>query len=364
MSEVHVFKNRKLEAVSSAAAINMSLWTNGPIMTYTTALENAYNSYLKVREAQQKKDDMQMEIVFLVGFVAAGALIGWGLPVLATSITAGAAGSTLQKISKKLPGLNGGATLGNTSFTKYLSSQVKGEMKGFIKGHTKAEFIASGADAGGGAPARSLADVKWGLTQNALKAFRFLIETSKSIDKSDDSDEQKDAAADELARSPFLQRVPSIANRKDELQLLMEYTLFLNYIMEMDTLVTSVTTIPRHPHAPATTIYSERAIERSPSDPNYPKNTGVFNAGHTEYRSEHVEYGDPGNDVAAQLNALYRAVNEKFPGSGYSKGADFMDDSLWFTTGVGAAQMSRAESELTRLAKEYSSKALFADMQK
>ncbi len=363
MSNVHVFRNKELEAVFITASARMHEWTSGPIMTYTTALENAHQAYMSKRNEQDKVDKLQMEVVFLVGFVAAGALVSWGAPLIAAGVASTTGGAMAKRIAQKLPGWNGAATISNTGVVQGVISGVKSEARTLIKTHSKSAFLSHSVD--GGPEIRSIADVKWTITQNAVSIFKFLVHTAEDIDKSDCSDADKSMVAQELGKAPFLKRVEPIANRKAELQMVMEYTFFLNHIMDMDKKVTTTTTFNPYSKGSGMIRHTTTSpIGVGPSNPNYPTSTITSNNKPDEFgfTETSVSYDDPGNTVAKRVNELYHDVNKRSPGSGYKGGADFMDDSLWFSTGVGAKQISRAESELTRIANRYSSQMVFKDM--
>ncbi|MFQ1699905.1 hypothetical protein ACJ5NV_04840 [Loktanella agnita] len=345
----------------------MNLWITGPIATYNTAITNAHDRFIRTLGRQDKTDQLQLEVVFLIGFVTAGVVLSAAAPLLATTVATTATGRFVKKITDKLPGVNGGATLANTSLARNLVTGFRDETQSFLKIQGKTELKAGVVNGGG--DLASVADIKWRIIHNANAAFKIIIEWTKHIDRSDLTEEQKNSLADDLLSHGFLGSVPNIASRKAELENVMEYTFLLNHIMDMDKLVTTTTRPNMHAMSSGMTRTSvSTSIDVGPSNSSYPQQgSGMTRGGGLDYTitETSVDYDDPGNAVAEEVNRLYHIVN-KMPdnaGESYKSGVDFMNDSRWFGTGVGARQIKLAETELTRMANKYTAKAMLAATQ-
>ena len=345
-----------MEDVFRRANRNIELWKGKPINTYSTALTNAHNSFKKTLADQKKVDDLQAEIVFLIGFVVAGTLLSSGVAAVAGAYfadkaVAGRVAGLVSKI-KQSTTLNNITTLANTGLPRKLINQFVTEFRTLGKTIGKQQLI--GKSATTQLPTsypKTVADIKGLLLLDVTDTFQEIYDLADLLDKSPGlSANEKSAAADWLMGLPFMVAdVPDIRTEQRKLETVIELTFLLNYILDMDKMVTTEYFLAPSTHnalANENMFYS-----RSSSQPI----TGSYRAGTYPVpkdspgddlvfaTSQKIEYSDPGNIVARRINNLLKQTPIA------AGQPDFMVDDSWFTNEMGKEQIIKAENYLVKL---------------
>jgi len=329
---------------------NMQLWKGNPINIYNTALTNAHNNFQKTIADQQKTDNLQAEVLFLIGFVVAGSLLT-GVTTAAGAYFAKKAvsGRFSRLISrpKMLDFVNGITTFSNTGIGSSLRQQLASEIKTFgkVKGSAQAQSLNNLTNVAAIQP-RTVADIKSVLLLDLTDTFQELYDLAVQIDKTSVlTGAEKNECASWLMRHPFMVAdVPDIRTHQRSMEVVIELTFLLNHILTMDRLVTTEYFMIHTPQIDTIETYSTSVpITGSYRQGTYPVPKDGPGRGDSFGTEQKIAYSDPGNTIAKRINELL-AKSPIAAGK-----PDFMVDDSWFTNEMGKAQIVKAENYLVEL---------------